>query len=265
MSVDFEAIVLRCDGMLSPTVYARIYEAARRGGTIVEVGTALGAGTVALALGLRDSGRAGRVFSFDPMAGGPRQQAFSGADARTDRIHANLAHFGVDHLVDIVASALPDGLGALPAGAPVSVLMLDADGRIDRDLIALGDRIQTGAPVIIDDYADKVRISRGSDYRFHIDSKMRLTFLLVNALRDAGFLSEGDVERNTWFGEKRDTNGTPFPLPAMLGAYRQLVFTRARMTPADAWRRKAILMLERTQPALLQRLRVWKRRRGTPG
>lgn len=261
MRETFEEIVVRCDGMLSPAVYERIYQAARRGGLIVEVGTALGAGTVALALGLKDSHRGGRVYSFDPMAGGPRQSNLAGAERRIEHVRANLAHFGVDHLVELKASTLPDGIGILPPDEPVSVLMLDADGRIDRDLLVLEDRITAGMPIIIDDYADKVRVRRGSSSLLHVDGKMRLTYLLVNRLQETGHLNEGLVEGNTWFGEKLDMNGTRISLDDVLDVYRQMVFTKARHSRVDVYRRNAILTLERMNPNLLQRLRLWKRRK----
>lgn len=260
MRETFEEIVFRCDGMLSPAVYERIYRTARRGGIIVEVGTALGAGTAALALGLKDSHRPGRVYSFDPMAGGPRQKHISGAARRTHHVRSNLAHFGVDHLVELVAATLPDGLNALPADEPVSVLMLDADGRIDRDLLALEGRIEPGAPIIIDDYADKVRIRRGNASQLHVDGKMRLTYLLVNRLIEKRYLGAGDVVGNTWFGEKLAGGGI-IPLADMLEVYREMVFTKAEHSFLDVYRRKAILTLERFNPHMLQRLRVWKRRK----
>lgn len=250
-----ERIVLRCDGMLSPAAYRAVYEAGRRGGLIVEVGTALGAGTAALASGLRDSGLPGRVISFDPMEGGPRRQ-ISTVQARVAHVRGNLEHFGVGDLVDIVPSTLPKGLDRLPAGDPVSVLMLDADGRLDRDLLAIFDRLAPDCAIIIDDLADKVRLKRAGVFSYSIDSKMRLAFSLVRILKEDDAITPGSMIKETYFGAKGAGRVDPL---RMLEGYRDLVFTTARLTPVGMVRRFAVRRLEALAPGLLQRLRLRKR------
>ncbi|WP_395397556.1 class I SAM-dependent methyltransferase [Novosphingobium sp. BL-8A] len=220
----FSELIETCDGMLPPQVYARIYQTAQRGGLIVEVGTALGAATVALALGLKHSGRAGHVFTFDPMTGGPRRSVGS-AEKRIARIRQNLAHYGVTDLVTITPHDLCGGLSALPDG-PVSVLMLDADGRIDRDLEILNDRLVRDCSLIIDDVADLVRVKRrGAVYR--IDSKMRLSWLLTNKLIASGSLSTGQKLVDTYFGQLTGDRARLIEPADALDAYRQLVFQNA--------------------------------------
>jgi len=259
MSGIFEEIVVRCDGMLAPATYQQIYETAKVGGTIVEVGTALGAGTVALALGLQAAGRAGKVYSFDPLTGGPRRSIVE--DERIAHIQANFAHFGVERLIEFVPQSLPLGMAAIPDG-PVSVVMLDADGRIDRDLIAIADRLDAGASMIIDDYLDKVRVSRGRSWgtAYAIDSKMRLTYLLVEMLKRDGFISPGRVIGNTYFGEKLAELGAQIDPVECLKAYRELVFTKSHLPAFSGAMRSTMGQLERFSPSLLQKLRVLKRR-----
>lgn len=221
----FSELIETCDGMLAPQVYARIYETAQRGGLIVEVGTALGAATVALALGLKHSGRPGHVFTFDPMTGGPRRSVGS-AEKRIARIRHNLAHYGVADLVTITPRDLPSGLSALPDGQVVSVLMLDADGRIDRDLETLHGRLAHDCSLIIDDVADLVRVKRrGAVYR--IDSKMRLSWLLTNKLIASGSVSAGQQLVDTYFGQLTGKQARVIEPADALEAYRQLVFQNA--------------------------------------
>lgn len=66
--------------MLPVEVYQRLYEAALAAPdrNLVEVGCAHGAGTVCLAAGLRDSGREGRVYTFEKIVGGTRE-AYGGS------------------------------------------------------------------------------------------------------------------------------------------------------------------------------------------
>lgn len=255
----FEDIVRQCDGMLSPAAYRRIYESARAGGLIVEVGTALGAGTVALALGLKDSGKQGQVISFDPMHGGPRRQ-ISDTGKRMEHVRANLRHFGVEELVELVPAAIPEGVAALPEDTPISVLMLDADGRIDRDLLVLYERLKPGATLIIDDCVDKVRLHKAGATTYRIDAKMRLVYLLVQLLERQGFLiPEGQV-KDTRFGHKPFGETKQLDPAEILEVYRKLVFTTARFSPLQAIRHRLIRMLEAYSPHLLQHLRLHKRR-----
>ncbi|MBP2157570.1 MULTISPECIES: class I SAM-dependent methyltransferase [Asticcacaulis] len=212
MNEIFKAIVRRCDGMLAPAVYEKIYQAALAGGTIVEVGTGLGAGTAALALGLRDGGRVGRVYTFDPMLGGPRR-ALRGVQKRVDTVRDNLAAFDVDHLVQIIPATLAEGLHVIPPSEDISVLMLDADGRIDRDILLLEKRIPAGAKIIIDDNVDLVRLSKAAGFNYRVDAKMRLTFLLLEWLRKEDFINTGELVGNTLFAE-RQSGGPPYRSPA---------------------------------------------------
>ncbi|UVO52376.1 class I SAM-dependent methyltransferase [Sphingomonas sp. SUN019] len=256
----FEEIVTRCDGMLSPAAYQALYEAGRRGGLIVEVGTALGAATVALALGLKDSGRPGRVISFDPMLGGPRRQ-ISTSSARVDHITESLRHFAVDEFVTLVTSTLPDGLGRIPADEKISVLVIDADGRIDRDLIAVYDMVEAGGMIIVDDVLDKVRLRKSGNSKYRIDAKMRLSYLLVKILEDDRFISPMFAVGNTYFGEKPYLFNAPIDPIRMLEGYRQIVFCDARMSKGQMMRYRILRLAERHMPRQLQHARMMYRRR----
>ncbi|WP_395336011.1 class I SAM-dependent methyltransferase [Novosphingobium sp. BL-8H] len=249
----FSELIVTCDGMLSPQVYARVYETAQRGGVIVEVGTALGAATVALALGLQSSGKPGHVFTFDPMTGGPRR-SIKTAEQRIARIEKSLAHYGVADRVTITPQDLVSGLAALPKGEDVSVLMLDADGRIDRDLQVLHGRCASDCSMIIDDVADRVRVKRrGATYR--IDSKMRLSWLLTNMLISSGKLSSGQRLVDTYFGEL-----TCDPLQIIepgdaLAVYRQLVFQSASANRIQRLRSRVLEWGQDLAPDLAARCR----------
>lgn len=249
----FSELIVTCDGMLSPQVYARVYDTARRGGTIVEVGTALGAATVALALGLRSSGKPGHVFTFDPMTGGPRR-SISTAEQRIARIEKSLVHYGVADRVTITPLDLVSGLSALPAGEAISVLMLDADGRIDRDLQVLHGRCASDCSLIIDDVADRVRVKRrGATYR--IDSKMRLSWLLTNMLIASGKLSAGQRLVDTYFGQLTGDPAQIIDPGEVLPVYRQLVFQSASANRIQRLRSRMLEWGQDLAPDLAARCR----------
>lgn len=247
----FERLITECNGMLSPAAYEEIYNFAARGGLIVEIGTSFGAGTAALACGLRDSGKEGRIISFDPRTKG----------ARAKQVEENLSRFGIGSLVTLVGGGLPECIDAIEGDEPISVLMLDADGRIDRDLMLLYDRITLGGAIIIDDNVDLIRLKMTSWSTFGIDSKMKLTHLLVRYLMEKRFITPGINIKNTYFGKKMNNSSQDIDLNDIIGIYRELVFTSARLTPIMITRGWLLQKLTLLFPSLLQRLRVWHRRR----
>lgn len=225
MRPDFAEIRRRCDGMMSAEVYEQVYDAALAapGEVFVEVGTAHGAATVCLALALRNSGRAGRVYSFDRFGRGGRAPYANGRNLEIAR--ASLAAFGVADMVEII----PGDIGKVDVPASIDgagLLMLDCDGRIDRDFAAFYDRLRPGATIIIDDCADRVRAASRKG-RLRIDQKHRLTFLLTSSAVKHGLIRETGMANETWIGVKGDRRFVDWPQASVLNAYRRLVFVDA--------------------------------------
>lgn len=241
---NFKKIAIQCDGMLSPAIYQHIYETAliSEGGLMVEVGTAHGAATVALALGLRDSGRSGRVVTF--------------GRGRSEIVKRNLRDFGVEHLVEVVTGDVGETASAVLPDAKISVLMLDADGRIDRDFVEFFNRVVPHGTIIIDDCVDVVQLHRTGFSSMGIDAKMRLTYLLLSYFKSKGIISMGCQLRHTYFGEKLCNSPYEFELAEILEIYRQLIFTSAKVTAPQGLRRVGLRLIKALSPALAQRLRV---------
>jgi len=218
----------RCNGMLRASVYRAIYEAGYQcgGGTLVEVGTAHAAGTISLALGMQASGHQGSIYTFDKIAGGSRD-AFGDIETNRRIIEGNLAHFGVSHLVKLCIGDVADNVDKVPAHAPINLLMLDADGRIDRDFQFFFKRLAAGAPVIIDDVVEVVRVNRLNRKRYKVDSKMKLSFLLLRHFIHQGLITPGRVIGATYFGHAPDPAAKDVDLEGILAVYRELVFSEA--------------------------------------
>lgn len=232
MKPDFEAIRRVCHGMMRAEVYQAVYEAAVRspGDVFLEVGAGHGAATVCLALAMRSRGRSGVVYSFDKFEGGSRK-AYGDASQNLAAMHASLEHFGVDDLVRVVPGDVSTTAEAVPAEAPIALLMLDCDGRIDRDLGVFLDRVVPGGAVIIDDCADRVRATPKPG-GVRIDQKHRLTWLLANSAEHHGLIQRREVVNQTWFGSATGRRVANWPAEAVLDCYRQLVFATAE-TPRD--------------------------------
>ena len=224
---DFAEIKARCHGMMGANVYEAIYDAALTapGGVFVEIGTGHGAGTVSMALAMRDSGRLGTVFTFDRFEGGSRK-AYGDAARNLEITQGALRSFGVSDLVSVVAGDVAETSSAVPKDIGIGLLLLDADGRIDRDLDTFFDRVIPGAPIILDDMADRVR-SRDKGAFLRIDQKHRLTYLLARSAEAHGLLSHDRTIKQTWFGKKAGGNFADWPRSSIVGAYRELVFANA--------------------------------------
>lgn len=227
MKHDFAEIKRTCDGMMRPEVYAEIYRTALAapGEVYVELGTAHAAATVCLALGLRDSGReeAGMVLSYDRFESKPGRAAYSGQDNFAIAL-ANLERWGVDSMVTIVPGdaeiVLPHSLGTLD---DVGLVMLDMDGRIDRDLAVMVPRVRAGAALVVDDVADRVRVTVKSG-RASVDQKHRISKLLLDSAAACDLVRERTMVYQTWFGLFGDAPWEEWPQVERMDAYRRLVF-----------------------------------------
>jgi predicted O-methyltransferase YrrM len=219
--IDFAEIKRSCDGMMRPDVYEAIYNAAKGApdGLFVEIGTAHGASAVCLGAAAKERGL--RVKTFDSFRAGGR--ANYGDASENERIAtANIARYGLSETVAVQKCDVAD----VPAfiDEPVSLLVLDCDGRIDRDLSALFNRLVPGATVIIDDCAPRSRVRDNGDGTCRIDQKHLLTWLLTGSLCRAGVLVAEGQAYQTWFGRKGETDISEWPLDERLAAYRGLVF-----------------------------------------
>jgi predicted O-methyltransferase YrrM len=226
---DFDAIRSHCDGMMKNEVYQAIYETAlgAPAGDMVEIGTAHGAATICLALGRRDSGKEGRVYTFDRFAASGRTPYKIGADNLPLTL-ANLAKFKVTDLVEVVSGDISKTASHY-RGENIALLMLDADGCIDRDLATFGDRVQDCAPVIVDDYADRCRVRRLDNGVTRVDAKHRITYHLVNMFERESVLKKRKVVYQTWFGEKDLCKVGNVRPHRIVSAYRELVHGNAEL------------------------------------
>jgi len=106
----------------------------------------------------------------------------------------------------------------------VSLLFLDADGRIDRDLAALFTTLSSACKIIIDDIDDAIYVSEINGLRV-VDQKHRIGSALVNAFVANNVLQPEMTVINTGFFTKGGVSITPDEIRLVaLPAYRELVF-----------------------------------------
>jgi predicted O-methyltransferase YrrM len=220
--IDFAAIKRECDGMMRPDVYASIHEAALTApdGLFVEIGTAHGASSVCLGLAAKASGI--NVRTFDSFRKGGRSN-YGDAEKNEAIARANIDRFGLADTVTVHKCEVAQVPGYLD-DTPISLLMLDCDGQIDRDIAALFDKLAPSASIIIDDCAPRSRVKDRGDGTCRIDQKHLLTWLLTESLTRAGVLVRTGGAYQTWFGRKGDAEFLAWSMDERLAAYRGLVF-----------------------------------------
>lgn len=256
----FLRIKWRCNGMLHEEVYRAIYEAAASAaaGNFVEVGTAHGAATVCLALGKRNgaAGGDGTVYSVDKIVGGSRED-YGTFEENLELIRKNLSYFGVDQDVRLLIGDVEEVASQIPSEPPISLLMLDADGRIDRDFSLFYNHVTPGGTIIIDDYADLALLGRPKGRVARVDLKQTLAFNLVNYFCTKGLLHRKKVMGATFFAEKPAALRTPVELDLddILRIYRQLVFVDASFPGVGERSQRALGRLVRRFPPLYFRMK----------
>jgi predicted O-methyltransferase YrrM len=237
-------------GMLPLSVYQALYRAARDagGGTFVEIGTAQGAATIVLALGARAGGKPFHIYTVDPFDRGSRLPVGSRAD-NVALVRSGFEAFGVGGDITIIAGESSDLLKQHDVD-DVRLLLLDADGRIDRDLLLLLDRLDRDATVIIDDIDDRVfAYPEGASVR--VDQKHRLSHLIAEALCEAGYLSPTRRIAQTGFYRKGKAVFDASDMSELaLSAYRQLVELRIERSQIGARARSRELLERRAARAL---------------
>ena len=259
--------VERANGMLPFAVYIELWNAAREccGSTFVEIGTAHGAATIAMTCGALSAGRQPTVHSIDTLSGVFSSRSHYGSIRENKAmIERNFAAAGITHNVSLFVGSSEEFMASGTCPPQIDLLMLDADGRIDRDLLYFFPRLAEDALIVIDDVDCDVYWGLAADGRPYVDLKHRTTRLLLDAFVAEGFLNVGKVMHATAFC----TKGARTPRDAAriaeiaLPCYRALVFTpltgRFWRCVFKAWRLRntGLSMLHGSRARVSQLLRL---------
>ena len=227
-SFDAFAVKKKANGMLSIDVYQEMYHLAQKveqNTTILEIGTAHGAGTISLALGSQGKNR---IASIDKITGGSRDK-FGTLEENKVIIKNNFKYFGVEKVIDFYIGTSTEIASHLPEELTISMLVIDADGAIDRDFELFYNKLLPGSTIIIDDYSNYVRIKKDKKIT-RIDQKFRLTHMLVSFMEQASLLKKNKVIDSTYFGikpqnQKDDVNFSQYDFRPI---YRDLTFANTQ-------------------------------------
>lgn len=252
------------NGMLPDNVYEALFDAAMNlgNGAVLEIGTAHGAATTAIGLGLLEKSSNNHIFTVDIFGGRYSSRSAFGSPADNIKIvKSNLARAGIEKLVTVFAGS--SFAFANSGGCPdsLSMLMLDADGRIDRDFFLFYELTKPGSLIVIDDADDCIFLSRNSSDEPYVDLKHRITHLLVDRFQGAGFISDLRMISNTLFCRStgKALAREPF-MDMVIEAYRELVFSAggpgwndlAIIAPRASQARKALDLYDSVSKKLIR-------------
>lgn len=178
--------------MLDIDVLVLIYHMAKASqGAILEIGSFLGASTIAVGLGRRDSGKQRKFISIEP-GGRLKDHRLATRDIFRD-LKRNLARADLLEAVTLIngssfdenaISAVKQSIGL----GEVGLFIFDADANVRRDIDCYGDRLADRCWVVIDDYISAT-------------DKAGPTRAQVDELVDAGrLLPLGFYGWGTWVG-----------------------------------------------------------------
>ena len=178
--------------MLSEDVLVLIYHMAKVcDGGILEIGSFLGASTVAAGLGVRDSGRPKKFLSIEP-GGALKDHKLATKNIFKD-LTKNVARAGLrDRVTLLNGSSFDDQIIATVkerfAPGEVGFFIFDADANVRRDIDCYSGLFADGCWVVIDDYISAT--NKAGPTREHVDE-----LTAQGRLRPLGFYGWG-----TWVG-----------------------------------------------------------------
>lgn len=120
-------------------------------GSIVEIGPARGAGTVVLGLAAKRNSGIELVISIDAFRDSRALKSFDDVEENIAELKRNLAYFGCGDEVTIMTAGHEDW--ELIRSCGVAMLVIDADGSLDRDFSNYYNLLPAGATVFVDDCA----------------------------------------------------------------------------------------------------------------
>jgi predicted O-methyltransferase YrrM len=178
--------------MLSIDVLVLIYHFAKiTEGSILEIGSFVGASTIAAGLGARDSGRRNKIISIEP--GGPlKDHRLATKDIFKD-LKKNLSRVGLLDSITLINGSSFDqttiaAVREMTRPNEIGLFIFDADANVRRDIDCYGDRFAPDCWIVIDDYFSAT--DKGGPTRNQVDE-----LVTAGHLQPIGFYGWG-----TWVG-----------------------------------------------------------------
>lgn len=229
---DLTTALSTVDALLPTEIYSYLYDysAVERPEVAVDVGTAHGACSIALALGAKTVGHPTKIWAIDPLQGSRQipssREKFGDVSKNAKIVQGNFANAGVADAITLFVGTDEKFSLSKSLRSQIQCLILDADGRIDRSLLLFRSSMSDGALIMIDDIDGRPHAIRNGGKSL-IDLKHVIAKKLTLALVDEGFLSiEKEFDKTVFCRALNPAKWDAETLNLIaLEAYRELVFT----------------------------------------
>ena len=185
---------------MSGPVYDALFDAVakEKPKQILEIGTAHGAGTIAMALGAEAEGLTTQIQTVDTLEALPdipsSRSKYGNAHANEAIVRENFRRAGVADRISLFVGR-SDAYATTPqAERPIDMLVLDADGRLDRDLLLFRKLMAPDCLIVVDDIDGEAHASF-SRRGLSLDLKHVISEKLTTSLVAQGYLS---LEKRIW-------------------------------------------------------------------
>jgi len=224
------------DALMSRPVYDALFDtvAQERPQQILEIGTAHGAGTIAMALGAESLSLPTRIQTVDTLAALPdipsSRAEYGDAQANEVIVRDNFRRAGVEGRISLFVGRSDAFAMSGSLDAPIDMLVLDADGRIDRDLLLFRDRMTHDCLIVVDDIDGDVGASLSRD-GLALDLKHVISEKLSTSLVAQGYLRlEKRVWNTSFFRAVDPQNWDEEEIRALaIVCYRELIFLNVKV------------------------------------
>ena len=240
MEPDFVKIARVAKGKMLRENYSDLYQEAMKlgKGTVVEIGPAGGAGTIVLGLAAKQNPDIERIITIDAFQNSRSIKSLYNIEENIEDLRKNLASFDCGEKVTIMVAGHEDW-EKIREG-PVTMLVIDADGGLDRDFSNYYNLLIPGATVFVDDCAPQLNnhakffytrertgctddpVEDAGEYLQKVSplGKEYMTKCFIDYMLKEGFLEEISIRKDTITLKKSESN--PFFSETNLAEMQQI-------------------------------------------
>jgi predicted O-methyltransferase YrrM len=152
----FNQLKLDANGYLHPEVYRNlyIYSFSSSEGYVIDIGSAQGATSISLAMGIRDSNKNfSKVICIEKGIGSSSLKSHDNKEDNLKTLQYNINKYGVGDYSQIHFGSVEEIFHTNSNIDTISMMLIDADGALDRDFNLFFNKIQDDAIIAIDDYS----------------------------------------------------------------------------------------------------------------
>jgi predicted O-methyltransferase YrrM len=178
--------------MLHPDTLTALYQRAYEcRGVILELGSFVGGATIVLAKAAVDSASTYPVIAVE-VGGTKEHDVMPSSDIIAD-LRSNLKEFGLENRVMVIqgwSNQVASDVSRLLDGRKIGLLMIDADGGVDRDFELYRKHLADGASIVVDDFIVEGTNVKSAPVQVWVRRKL-----------DEGIIRQDSVfAYGTWFG-----------------------------------------------------------------